>query len=614
MQFPNGSLSVLATGQVAVSFGTDLARVETFANVTGTTVTLSMTPNVILSVSKNGLEERNGVDYTVAGQIITFSTALVSDNISVIYLQANQFNPSSAPYYQEFDPAQGATSVTLMNVPGMILGVYRSGVAQSTAKGDWTWSAGSAIVNFSDAFDLGEHVIVTWSQNFGGGNASTVNNLPAVPASAPQANSLVATDGTNHLPVAIMPTTTVFHEEFVPANAATTVTLSQTPQTIASVFRDGVIQSAQDGHYTISGNVITFADAFDGLSRVIVNYLYGVVLGDANTVKGFNASSATSPQPGTLVATDPTSGLLPYTIIPAIFRQNLLINGGFELWQRGTVFNTTGAYTADRWQLYFVLGTTGSGVNALQDTSIVDVGSSASLNCNYNPGTGGTPSYYLKNVIEDYKQLRGKTITLTGRMRQNTANTWFVRIACVSPTAGTLYSTPAYVAGGVFTTINTWFNFPAQTLAVPVDATLVQIEIQATAGVGGANSGAWFDNFMLVVGNTPIDYYPLTLADDLARCLRYYELIGPSGNTVIQRNFWAGDAGNYIEWYRLATRKAVSPTMTKVGTWAVSNCGQPIIGQGDFDAFQFYVTTNAAGRTYYFNSAAGQYLTAEANP
>ena len=38
---------------------------------------------------------------------------------------------------------------------------------------------------------------------------------------------------------------------------------------------------------------------------------------------------------------------------------------------------------------------------------------------------------------------------------------------------------------------------------------------------------------MLVVGSQPADYVPLHPADDLARCLRYYEIVGEAQRCLI---------------------------------------------------------------------------------
>jgi hypothetical protein len=64
------------------------------------------------------------------------------------------------------------------------------------------------------------------------------------------------------------------HEEFKPAGSTNTVTLTQTPRTVLLVARAGVIQSEADAQYSVSHNVITFASAFTGSERVIVNYTW----------------------------------------------------------------------------------------------------------------------------------------------------------------------------------------------------------------------------------------------------------------------------------------------------------------------------------------------------
>jgi hypothetical protein len=66
------------------------------------------------------------------------------------------------------------------------------------------------------------------------------------------------------------------HEEFLPANGATTVTLSTNPaQGIGVVSRNGVVQSTTDGHYTQAGTTLTFSTAFSGTERVVVSYTVG---------------------------------------------------------------------------------------------------------------------------------------------------------------------------------------------------------------------------------------------------------------------------------------------------------------------------------------------------
>lgn len=106
------------------------------------------------------------------------------------------------------------------------------------------------------------------------------------------------------------------HEEFLPANLATTITLAVVPDIVFAVSRNGNTQSVAAGNYSIVGAVLTFTDAFNGSDRIVISYIQAVGSGAATTVGGFSASSFGSATPGTLVATDPVTGKLPDAIFP----------------------------------------------------------------------------------------------------------------------------------------------------------------------------------------------------------------------------------------------------------------------------------------------------------
>jgi hypothetical protein len=62
------------------------------------------------------------------------------------------------------------------------------------------------------------------------------------------------------------------HEEFLPAAAATFVDLAQPPALLLTVARAGVVQSQVNGDYSLSGQRVTFADAFNGSQRLVIAY------------------------------------------------------------------------------------------------------------------------------------------------------------------------------------------------------------------------------------------------------------------------------------------------------------------------------------------------------
>jgi len=400
------------------------------------------------------------------------------------------------------------------------------------------------------------------------------------------------------------------HEEFLPTAGSTTVVLSQTPQWILMLARAGVVQSLSDNNYSLntSTRTITFTDALNGAERVIVDYAStGYTPVPPIDGSGINAGSITTTQiqDGTIATADLANAAVTNAKLGTdTARLNLLSNGGMEIWQRGNgAFSGNGVYTADRWATSWI-GTDTASVQ--RETSVIDttLGSGASLRIAFTLGTGAGASSIAQKV-EDYLQLRGRSLTLSVRINVSTASA--VRVAVEDSVNGRRRS-GFHTGDGTFQTI---------TVTAPIAATttFVQAEVEFAA-----SCTAYVDNAMLVVGSVPADYAPLHPADDLARCLRYYEVMGrPGASDIIvrQTNVVTGGGVGLDRTFRYLVTKPIVPTVTVVGTWTVVNVGQPGVQNPSVDGFRLFAgTTAAANDAYFLNSggAANQCVTVEANP
>jgi len=229
--------------------------------------------------------------------------------------------------------------------------------------------------------------------------------------------------------------------------------------------------------------------------------------------------------------------------------QNLLTNPGFEVWQRGTgPYTTTGAYGPDRWQL--AVGNGGT-LSVSRDGANQDANSVYCAAVSHTLGTFGSN---MQQMLENYQQLRGKTVTFALRVKTATASA--VRIQ-VYDGVGTAWS--AYHSGsGAYETLQA-------TLSVASGATQLRVLVAFEATVT-----VYVDNATLVVGSTPADYVPLHPAEDLGRCQRYYEKsysVGTAPGAAVQAGAQMFNTGNgtssqkSIRTYFKVT-KAVVPSIT----------------------------------------------------
>ena len=115
------------------------------------------------------------------------------------------------------------------------------------------------------------------------------------------------------------------------------------------------------------------------------------------------------------------------------------------------------------------------------------------------------------------------------------------------------------------------------------------------------------------MGSVPADYAPMHPADDLARCQRYYEMIGEAAQSFAYQGYCAASSAFTIfAPYRV--RKAIAPTVTKAATWGTVNCtAQPTTGSVGIDMCYVTATATATAATQFYNNTTPA-LILEANP
>jgi hypothetical protein len=246
-------------------------------------------------------------------------------------------------------------------------------------------------------------------------------------------------------------------------------------------------------------------------------------------------------------------------------RANLLTNGGFEIWQRGNgPFTCPGGgappYGPDRWVVQLA---TGAGNVAIsREASTIDLKGSYAAKVVYTPGAGDATVLSLQQQINTQTEviagIRGMPVSVSFRV--NCSAVGRARIFWYDGTGGRNNAPSSNVSANAWETLTLTFT-PA------AGASAFYIGLDFSQSYGSALT-VYVDNATLVVGSVPADYAPLHPADDLARCLRYYEAKAPSSYA------YTGQAWNATSAYFPVphlVRKAVTPTttVTAAASWNV---------------------------------------------
>jgi len=288
--------------------------------------------------------------------------------------------------------------------------------------------------------------------------------------------------------------------------------------------------------------------------------------------------------------------------------KNKIINGNFNIWQRGTSFSFTsgGGYTSDRFQ-----SGAGSGGTVAITRQTFTAGQTDVPNAVYffqaAYSASGTDTVLLDTRLEDVNTLAGQTATFSFYAKVDT---------------GTKSITPRLVqdfgSGGSSTVVT---NLTAQTLTTSWQRFTITSTIPSVSGKTiGTSSYLRLDllaspsgtltyqiaNLQLEAGSVATAFQTATgtLQGELAACQRYYQT---SGTSIYSANVTSGST--YATNYFLPVQMRTSPTVTPS---IVANSGFPATNPtvGSVSAAGGYViavsnaTTTAGFYSFTFTASA----------
>jgi hypothetical protein len=248
------------------------------------------------------------------------------------------------------------------------------------------------------------------------------------------------------------------------------------------------------------------------------------------------------------------------------YSPNYLINGGFDVWQRGTSFTSAG-YNADRWAS---VGTDTTNNTISRSSSIVPSGALYSLSIT-KASTAGVAQIRQSVETINSVQLAGKTTTFSVSLYASSSTV--VSLFIDSATGTDLGPGDAYtqLTTSDFTVTNSWTR-SSVTVNVPADTKSIRVRVRtAILGVGAT---LHVSNAQLEEGSvaTPFRRNANSIQGELAACQRYYYRInGGFAHYLSIARASSGTAAGALIPYKVPMR--IVPTSFESSNLEIENPG-----------------------------------------
>ena len=247
-----------------------------------------------------------------------------------------------------------------------------------------------------------------------------------------------------------------------------------------------------------------------------------------------------------------TNGTINITASPFAAGKNKIINGDFNVWQRGTSVSATNtyAYISDRWQSVCDGAITGARTAFTPGAAPV-AGYEGNYYLRYTK-TSGT-YWQIQQYIEDVQTFAGQTATISFWAKVDAAKTVYVQL---SQNFGSGGSSTVTTTAGTQALTTSWVRY-SFTVAVPSisgktvgTSSNLALEIGIAATTGNITFDIW--GVQVEAGSTATAFQTATgtIQGELAACQRYYWRFN-------------SNAGSTYQWFGLG----LSKTSTTAELW-----------------------------------------------
>lgn len=305
--------------------------------------------------------------------------------------------------------------------------------------------------------------------------------------------------------------------------------------------------------------------------------------------------------------------------------RNLIINGAFDIWQRGTSTTSNIVYLADRW-----LHLSSAGTQTVSRSTDVPSNNGLVYSLSFASTNGTNPSIIQRIESLNAVNIAGQTATLSV-WAKSTVGTAGLTWSTATPASTDTWTGSTADKSGTFTasmTVGTWTRYTATFAVSALASTGYQIVI--TRSVTTTSTTTLFAGIQLEEGSTATPFYRATpvVATELAACQRYYwRAITGNSQLVGNSMTYSSTAGYSAVRFPVTMRTAPTIEVTSGtnhfqfeqngGGPLVSSLnlatfsGQDAVGVGASNAVGFSGTAGHAGWLRSFSADARLSFTAE---